>query len=136
MLPNTPIVAFTILLLVILTIPPIFERIKLPGLVGLLVGGVLLGPHGLQILSSDTETMKLLSDIGKIYLMFVIALEIDLEQFNKTINRSIGFCFITFIMPIIAGIIVGIIFGFGWNASVLIGSLFAPHTLLGYLIVN
>ncbi len=74
MLPNTPIVAFTILLLVILSIPPIFERLRLPGLVGLLVGGVVLDPHGLQLLNSETETMKLLSDIGKIYLMFVIAL--------------------------------------------------------------
>ncbi|NET40451.1 cation:proton antiporter [Okeania sp. SIO2B3] len=136
MLPNNPIVVFTILLLVILTIPPIFERLRLPGLVGLLVGGVVLGPHGLQLLNSETETMKLLSDIGKIYLMFVIALEIDLEQFNKTRNRSIGFGLITFFIPIIAGIIVGRIFGFGWNASILIGSLFAPHTLLGYPIVN
>lgn len=62
--------------------------------------------------------MKLLSDIGKIYLMFVIALEIDLEQFNKTINRSIGFGFITFFIPIIARIIVSRVFSFSWNASV------------------
>lgn len=136
MLSNTPIVAFTILLLVILTLPPIFERLRLPGLVGLIVGGVALGPHGLQLLSSDTPTMKLLSDIGKIYLMFVVALEIDLEQFAKTKNRSIGFGFLTFIIPLICGVIVGRIFGFGWNASLLIGSLFAPHTLLGYPIVN
>ncbi len=123
MLPNTPIVAFTILLLIILTIPPIFERLRLPGLVGLLLGGVVLWPHCLQLLSSDKETMKLLSDIGKIYLMFVIALEIDLEQFAKTRNRSIGFGFLTFLVPVIAGVVVGIILGLGWNASILIGSI-------------
>ena len=136
MLPNTPIAAFTVLLLVILVIPPIFERLKLPGLVGLLVGGIVLGPHGLELLNSESETMKLLSDIGKIYLMFVVALEIDLKQFAKTQNKSMGFGFLTFIIPLIFGIIVGRIFGFGWNASFLIGSLFAPHTLLGYPIVN
>jgi Kef-type K+ transport system membrane component KefB len=136
MLPNTPIAAFTVLLLVILVVPPIFERLKLPGLVGLLVGGIVLGPHGLELLNSESETMKLLSDIGKIYLMFVVALEIDLKQFAKTQNKSMGFGFLTFIIPLIFGIIVGRIFGFGWNASFLIGSLFAPHTLLGYPIVN
>ena len=41
-LPDTPIVPFTILLAVILTVPPIFERLQLPGLVGLLVAGVIL----------------------------------------------------------------------------------------------
>ena len=135
-LPEGPIVAFTILLLVILTIPPIFEKLRLPGLVGLLVAGVVLGQNGLALLDAKSDTIKLLSDIGKIYLMFVAGLEIDLEQFRKNRNRSLGFGVSTFLVPLITGTIVGRIFGFGWNASILIGSLFASHTLLGYPIVN
>lgn len=135
-LPQSPIVQFTILLLVILTIPPIFERLQLPGLVGLLVAGVVLGPHGIQILSEKTETMKLLSDIGKIYLMFVAGLEIDLEEFSKTKNRALGFGALTFILPLLMGMSVGRLFGYGWNASILIGSLLASHTLLGYPIIQ
>ena len=76
-LPNSPIVTFTVLLLAVLIVPPVFERLRLPGLVGLLVAGVVLGQDGLRLLDPDTETMKLLSDIGKIYLMFVAGLEID-----------------------------------------------------------
>lgn len=135
-LPESPIVQFTILLLVILTIPPIFERLQLPGLVGLLVAGVVLGPHGIKILSEKTETMKLLSDIGKIYLMFVAGLEIDLEEFRKTKNRALGFGALTFLLPLLMGMSVGRLFGYGWNASILIGSLLASHTLLGYPIVQ
>lgn len=135
-LPQSPIVQFTILLLVILTIPPIFERLQLPGLVGLLVAGVVLGPHGIQILSEKTETMKLLSDIGKIYLMFVAGLEIDLQEFNKTKNRALGFGALTFLLPLLMGMSVGRLFGYGWNASILIGSLLASHTLLGYPIIQ
>ncbi|MDB9494369.1 cation:proton antiporter [Spirulina major CS-329] len=135
-LPNSPLISFTLLLLVILTIPPIFERLQLPGLVGLLVAGVFLGPDGIGLLSADSETMELLADIGKIYLMFVAGLEIDLAQFRRTKNRSLGFGFATFIIPMIAGIIVGRVVGLGWNASILIGSLLASHTLLGYPIVN
>lgn len=136
MLINSPIISFTILLIVIFAIPPIFERLKLPGLVGLLIAGVILGDSGLKLLNSESDTIKLLSDIGKIYLMFVAGLEIDLEQFRKTRNRSIGFGILTFLVPLITGIILGRFFNFSWNTSLLIGSLLASHTLLAYPIVS
>ncbi|GAB4235428.1 MAG: cation:proton antiporter [Stanieria sp.] len=133
---TSPIVAFTLLLLVILTLPPIFEKLRLPGLVGLLFAGVILGSDGLGLLDPKSETIKLLSDIGKIYLMFVAGLEIDLADFRKTKNRSLGFGFATFIIPMIFGTAIGLLFRMNLNASVLIGSLLASHTLLGYPIVN
>ncbi len=131
-----PIFTFALLLGIILLVPPIFEKLKLPGLVGLLVAGVIFGSSGLGLLNSKSETMILLADIGKIYLMFMAGLEIDLEQFRRTRNRSLGFGSATFAIPLIGGIIVGRIFGFGWNTSVLIGSLLASHTLLAYPIVK
>jgi Kef-type K+ transport system membrane component KefB len=63
-------------------------------------------------------------------------LEIDIEQFTRTRNRSIGFGIYTFLVPLIAGTIIGRGFGFEWNAAILIGSLFASHTLLAYPIVS
>ncbi|PSB02257.1 cation:proton antiporter domain-containing protein [Merismopedia glauca] len=131
-----PLVPFAILLVVIFAIPPLFERLRLPGLVGLLAAGVILGSNGFQVLSKDSETMKLLSGIGLVYLMFVAGLEVDLEQFRKTRNRSLTFGWFTFIVPMIFGTIVGRLFNFDWNASILIGSLFASHTLLAYPIVS
>ncbi|MGK7911181.1 MAG: cation:proton antiporter [Synechococcus sp.] len=133
---NTPLLGFTLLLLVVLTLPPIFEWLKLPGLVGLLLAGMALGPWGLRLLDPNSENMKLLSDIGKIYLMFVAGLEIDLEDFRKQKNQAIGFGFATFFFPLVAGASVGRLFGYGWNASILLGSLLASHTLLGYPIVR
>lgn len=133
---QSPILTFTLLITVILVIPPLFERLRLPGLVGLLIAGVILGQSGLQWLDSKSETMQLLSGVGKVYLMFVAGLEIDLKQFRKTRNRSLGFGFLTFIVPMVTGIAVGRLFDFSWNASVLIGSLLASHTLLAYPIVS
>jgi len=133
---TNPLLTFTLLLLVVLTLPPIFERIKLPGLVGLLFAGVVLGSNGLGLLDAQSETMKLLSDIGKIYLMFVAGLEIDLEEFRKTKERSLGFGIATFIFPLLVGMAIARLFGIGWNAAILIGSLLASHTLLGYPIVK
>lgn len=131
-----PIVTFAILLVVILAVPLVVERLQLPGLVGLLAAGIVLGPHGLQLLSQKSETMHLLSDIGLVYLMFVAGLEVDMAQFRRTRNRSIGFGTFTFLVPLIMGTLVGRIFGFGWNPAILIGSLFASHTLLAYPIIR
>lgn len=135
-LPDTPLVPFTILILAALFVPPIFEKLRLPGLVGLLVAGVVLGSYGLKWLDPHDQTIELLSEAGKIYLMFVAGLEIDLDDFRKKKDRSLGFGLATFSVPMVAGILVGRIFGFSWNTSVLIGSLLASHTLLGYPIVN
>ncbi|MDX2240206.1 MAG: cation:proton antiporter [Leptolyngbyaceae cyanobacterium bins.302] len=131
-----PIVSFAVLLAVILLVPPLFERLKLPGLVGLLAAGVVLGPNGFRLFQNDSATMRLLSDIGLVYLMFVAGLEIELEQFNQTKHRSIGFGNFTFWVPLIVGTAIGRWFNFDWNASFLIGSLLASHTLLAYPIVS
>ncbi|MBE9017866.1 cation:proton antiporter, partial [Chroococcidiopsidales cyanobacterium LEGE 13417] len=133
-----PIVPFLILLLVILFVPLLFERfLKVPGLVGLLAAGVVLGPQGLGVLERGAPPMDLLPEIGLVYLMFVAGLEIDMEQFRQTRNRSLTFGSFTFLVPLIMGTAVGLIFFPGkWNTSILIGSLFASHTLLAYPIVS
>jgi len=79
-------------------------------------------------------TTKILSNY--IYLMFVAGMEIDLEEFRKKKNRSLTFGIATFLLPLICGTLVGQMFGFGLNSSILIGSLIASHTLLGYPIVT
>ncbi|QUS62051.1 cation:proton antiporter [Synechocystis sp. PCC 7339] len=135
-IPSNPLMDFTILLLVTLILPPIFERLKLPGLVGLLFAGIVLGKSGLGVLDQDSESIKLFTDIGKIYLMFVAGLEIDMVDFRRTRNRSLLYGFLTFAIPLLTGLAVGQLFGYSLNASVLMGSLFASHTLLGYPIVQ
>lgn len=135
-LGKEPIVPFAILLVVILVVPILFERLRLPGLVGLVFSGVVLGPSGWNLFHSDLPMMNLLSDIGLVYLMFVAGLEVDIKLFRRRQNRSLGFGSFTFSVPFAVGTLVGRIFGFGWTAAILIGSLFASHTLLAYPIIS
>lgn len=132
---DNPLVAFTTLLLVSLTLPPLFERLRLPGLVGLLFAGVVLGPSVLGLLDPAGDIEKLFADVGKVYLMFVAALEIDLQEFSRNRDRAMKFGALTFAIPLIGGILLGRWTGFGWVAALLIGSLLASHTLLAYPIV-
>ncbi|MEH2408008.1 cation:proton antiporter domain-containing protein [Nostoc sp.] len=135
-LGKEPIVPFAILLVVILVIPIIFERLRLPGLVGLVFSGLVLGPSGWNLLQSDSPMINLLSDIGLIYLLFVAGLEVDLEQFRRQKSRAFGFASLTFSIPLVMGTLVGLILGYDWNISILIGSLFASYTLLAYPIIS
>src|SRR5262245_66668908 len=68
--------------------------------------------------------------------MFFAGMEIDLVQFNRTRNRSVGFGLLTFSLPLAAGLLVEFGAGYPWVGALLIGSLLASHTLIAYPIVE
>jgi Kef-type K+ transport system membrane component KefB len=76
------------------------------------------------------------SEVGKLLLMFFAGLEIDLTQFRRTAGRSLVFGSLTFSIPQVVGTGVGLLAGYDLLAAVLIGSLMASHTLLGFPIVQ
>ncbi|MER3491283.1 MAG: sodium:proton antiporter [Mastigocladus sp. ERB_26_2] len=135
-LAKEPIIPFAILLVVILVVPIIFERLRLPGLVGLVLSGIVLGRYGWNLFPTETPTMSLLSDIGLVYLMFVAGLEIDLEEFRRKKIPAFGFGSLTFSLPLVVGVFLSRSFGYEWNAAIFIGSIVASHTLLAYPLIN
>ena len=125
-----------IVMAVFLLIPALCRRVRIPAVVGLLLAGVALGPSGLQLLPKSDPVGDFFSEVGKLLLMFFAGLEIDLSQFRRTAGRSLAFGLLTFSIPQITGTGVGLLAGYGWLAAVLIGSLMASHTLLGFPIVQ
>lgn len=63
--------------------------------------------------------------------MIFVGFEIDMEQFNKSRTRCLTFGTLTAILPFVGGLLLARLLGYGWNASVLIGSVLASHTLIG-----
>ncbi len=135
-LGKEPIIPFAILLVVILVVPILFERLRLPAIVGLVFSGVVLGPLGWNLFHPESPIINLLSNIGLVYLMFVTGLEVDIDRFRQKKKRSLGFGCFTFSVSLAIGALVGRFFGFDWNTSILIGSLFSSYTLLAYPIIN
>jgi Kef-type K+ transport system membrane component KefB len=131
-----PLARFAIALMVFLTVPAFCRRIRLPGVVGLLAAGVALGPSGFNIAPKNSEVAHFFAEIGKLLLMFFAGLEIDITQFNRVRNRALGFGAASFGLPLVLGLGLGLAFGYGWLSALLIGSVFASHTLLGYPIVQ
>ena len=132
-----PVLArFAIIMAICLTVPPLCRRIRIPACVGLLFVGVVVGPNELHLFPQEGPVAGFLAQVGKLLLMFFAGLEIDLSQFQRTGKRSVGFGLLTFAIPQVMGTAVGLWAGYGWLAGVLIGSLMASHTLLGFPIVQ
>lgn len=131
-----PLARFSVAMLILFTVPPLCRRVRLPAVVGLLAAGVLIGPHCLQVAPKHGEVAQFFAELGKLLLMFFAGLEIDLIQFNRTRNRSVGFGLLTFGFPLTAGLLVGLWAGYPWVGALLIGSLLASHTLIGFPIVD
>lgn len=136
-LPITdPVLTFALVMVMILVLPLLVRRFRLPGLVGLLVAGMIIGPHALGVLARD-QTMQLLGTVGILYIMFIAGLEVDLNEFSRHRNRSILFGAMTFALPQGLGTLVGrFVLEFDWAGSVLLGAVFASHTLLAYPIIS
>jgi Kef-type K+ transport system membrane component KefB len=131
-----PILIFTLVLLIIFLTPILFRRFKIPGILGLLLAGVLVGPNGFNLLLRDASIL-LFGTVGLLYIMFLAGLEIDLEQFKKRKYRSLAFGLLTFLIPQSMGTLVAYYFlNFNLISSVLLASMFASHTLLSYPIVS
>jgi Kef-type K+ transport system membrane component KefB len=137
MLTQLPTLArFAFAMTLILTVPALCRKLRLPAVVGLLVAGVAFGPYGLQVGPRHNEVAEYFAEIGKLLLMFFAGLEIDLKQFQRTRNRSLIFGVATFAIPLLTGFGVGMYFGYDWVGALVIGSLLASHTLLAYPIVQ
>ena len=127
---------FAIVLLVIAAIPMAARRVRLPEMVGLLLFGVLLGPHVLGFFGTDRPIADFFAELGKLLLMFAAGLEIDVDLFRKVQARSIAFGLITTSLPLLLGTLFGLAAGYALIPAVVIGSLLASHTLLGLPVVN
>ena len=120
------ICAFLVLL------PQVMARLRLPPVVGYLLCGMLLGPGLLGIMLPDDSSTRFFAEMGKLLFMFFVGYEVNLMEFQKCRRDSMVFGGLTFLVPMAGGLALGRLCGYGWNASMLIGSIIASHTLLAY----
>lgn len=133
---QNPVLVFSVILFIILLSPILLRKLKIPGIIGLIISGVIVGPHGLNILEQNSA-VKLFSTIGLLYIMFIAGLELDLKEFQRNKNKSLVFGFLTFTIPLIIGFPVCHYFlGYDFTASLLISSMFSTHTMVAYPIVS
>lgn len=137
-LPFTnPVLIFALLLSIILLAPFLLKRINVPSIIGLILAGVIIGPHGFNWIDNTHGGMEMFSTIGLLYIMFIVGLELDLGEFTLHKNRSLAFGFYTFTIPLAIGYpVCHFLLGYSPGASFLTACMFSTHTLVAYPIVS
>ena len=136
-LPLTnPVLIFSLLLFIILGTPILLNHLKIPHLIGMIIAGAIIGPHGLNLMLRDSSIV-LFGTVGLLYIMFLAGLEIDIADFKKNSQRSVIFGLYTFSIPMMLGVLTGLYYlDLSMPASVLLASMFASHTLIAYPIIS
>jgi Kef-type K+ transport system membrane component KefB len=133
---RNPVLVFSLILFIILLSPIVFRRFNIPGIIVLIISGVIVGPEGLNLLAKNSA-VDLFSTIGLLYIMFIAGLELDMAEFRTNRNKSLVFGFMTFSIPLLIGYpVCYYLLGYDTNASFLTASMFATHTLVAYPIVS
>ena len=94
---SDPVLIFALAMVIFVGAPLLFERLRVPGIIGLIVAGAVVGPNGLNLLERGA-TIVLLGTVGLLYLRFMIGLELDLHEFNRYRNRSLVFGSLSFLI--------------------------------------
>lgn len=138
---KNPVLVFSLLLFIILLSPIVLRKMRVPAIIGLIISGVIIGPHGLELIGEKTMesegSIKLFSTIGLLYIMFMAGLELEMNEFKKYIKKSITFGALTFFVPITLGFpLCYFVLDMSQTASWLTASMFATHTLVAYPIIS
>lgn len=132
---TSPTMVFFTVLIIILFAPIVMSKLRIPHIIGMVLAGVIIGPHGFNILERDAS-FELFGRVGILYIMFLAGLEMDLQGLKSDIRRVGIFSIASFLIPFIMMYIAGIYFlGYSSLASVILSSVMAANTLISYPIV-
>lgn len=79
-----------VLLLASAAIVIVFKQLKLSPVLGYLVAGVMIGPYGFSILH-NTKSTESIAELGVVFLLFAIGLELNLDRLVKMRKYVLGF---------------------------------------------
>jgi len=100
----------------------IFKQLRLSPALGYLVAGATIGPFGFGILQGNESTQSI-ADLGIVFLLFAIGLELNFEKLIKMRRYVLGFGSLQVILTTVAiAYIAHHFFHFSQEASIIVGS--------------
>ena len=119
--------SLSLIVLIGFSLSGIFNRIKLPGLIGMILTGIILGPYSLNLISPTIlEVSKELREMALIVILIRAGLSIDLKDLKKVGRPAILMCFVPATFEIIAiTLIAPLIFKISYIEAAILGSVLA-----------
>jgi len=97
------LLSFALIILLGFAMKGIFEKLKIPGLLGMLLAGILLGPHLLNLISPEIISVSAdLREIAMIIILVRVGLTLDLKDLKKVGRPAILISFVPATLEIIA----------------------------------
>src|SRR5690606_36112689 len=125
-----PLIKFLIELVIILFIPLLLNKIKVPHILGLIIAGAVIGPNGFHILERDSSVI-VIGTTGLLYIMFLAGLDIDLRYFKRYQWRSITYALYYVIFPFVFGFMgCCYLFDISIPTAILFSRRFSSHTFV------
>lgn len=132
MLIGTVEATIAVLFAIVVLGPTLAERLRIPGIVGLIAGGMVFGPFVIGWLESGS-LVEDLGSIGILYLMFLAGLSFDVRAFNDNRKMAITFGLLGFFLPFLLSVfIVDQSDDIETLGALLIGAMWASNTLVAY----
>ena len=103
-------------------------RLKLPAVVGELLAGIIIGPAVFNLVQ-PSGIIKVFSDIGVIFLMFLAGLDSDIKTLKRLLRPSVLVAAFGMIVPIIIAYMTGILFKFSQVESLFLGLTFSATSV-------
>ena len=100
----------------------LFNKIRIPTVLGFFITGIIAGPQGLSLIS-EVQQVEILAEIGIIFLLFTIALEFSLEKFSQIKRQALIGGSLQLIFTFIIVFLITLSLGLGVGASIFIGFL-------------
>ena len=121
---------------IVLFAPLLFNRLRLPHIIGMILAGLLIGPNGLNILDRD-DSFELFGEVGLFYIMFLASLEINMQEMKQAKSGALLMGLAVFAIPIALGLLANtyILKYDNFMTSLLLASMYASYTLISYPIV-
>lgn len=122
-------------LCIVLFAPLLFNKLRMPHIIGMILAGLLIGPNGLNIIERD-DSFELFGKVGLYYIMFLASLEINMQEMKQAKGGALLMGLAVFIIPIGLGMLTNMfILKYSLIASLLLASMYASYTLISYPIV-
>ena len=131
-----PTLIFFVVLLIVLFAPIIMGKLRIPHIIGMVLAGIVVGKYGLNILERDSS-FELFGKVGLYYIMFLAALEMDMEGMKKNKSRLLIYGLLTCFIPFTLTYFMSVhLLHYSTKASLLLSCIMASNTLIAYPIVS
>jgi len=120
--------SFFIVIFATIFFSTVFSRLDLPWVLALIVGGIIIGPDGLDFFQ-PSQTMDFLAQIGLVFLIFMAGFETKLSSFKEFKKEVLIITLLNSLIPFGVGFLLIYLLGYSTTTALFMGIIFISSSV-------